>query len=489
MSPFQPWAHGLNEIRFQAGAGGFSQEALAELLENIPLAIAVTLGPEHRFAFANRLYRSAMSRFDDDLIGKTLSEIMGSRYTSELHELRREVLDTGEPREIQSAPFELSPDRITYWNIKLLPVRNADDRIDGILALAANVTERVKARIEAERQARETALHTERLSLAVDATELGLWEWNAQTGETFWSERQKEIFGLSKDEPATYEFWLSSIHPEDRDLVVAAVSSMTDPKSGGQLNLEHRIVRPDGELRWIVSRGRMLYEIVDGELKPVRLLGTILDITDRYRGEEARQLLVRELNHRVKNLFAMASGMVALTARTAETPKQMASTLRGRLDALARAHELIRPAITGALPAEGETSVEEIVRAILAPHIDQDVPSQMIVEGEPVRIGARAATGLTLVLHELATNASKYGALSVTGGRLHIGWTIQGPVLMLLWQEENGPPIDGEPESEGFGSQLARKSVTGQLGGEIAHDWRREGLQVRIRLPLTQLAA
>ncbi|MFC1460728.1 sensor histidine kinase [Microvirga arabica] len=488
MSPSQPWAYGLDEIRLQGGVEGFSREALSELLENVPLAIAVTLGADQQFAFANRLFRSALSVLDEDIVGRTVSEVMGEKYTPELWALREKVFQTGEPQELKDHPLVLTPGTTTYWDIKLLPVRDGGDQISGILALAAHVTERVRARGDAELKAREAALHNERLALAVEATEMGLWEWNAQTGETFWSDRQKEIFGLPKTEPATYEFWHSAIHPEDREHVVSSVGSLSDPRSGGQLQVEHRIIRPEGEIRWILSRGRMLYEIVDGELKPARVLGTIIDITERRKSEEIRQLLVQELNHRVKNLFAMTSGMIALTARMAETPKQMAAALRGRIEALARAHELIRPAITGSEPTDGETSVEEIAQAILAPHINQDAPSPMTLEGSPVRVGPKAATILTLVLHELATNASKYGALSVPEGCLRITWA-RGAMLTLTWQEENGPAIHGVPSAEGFGSKLARRSVTDQLGGAIAYDWRAEGLQVRIDLPLSQLEA
>jgi PAS domain S-box-containing protein len=488
VSPSQPWAYGLDEIRLQGGAEGFSREALSELLENVPLAIAVTLGADQQFVFANRLFRSALAVLDEDIVGRTVSEVMGDRYTPELWTSREKVFQTGEPQELKDHPLVLTPGTTTYWDIKLLPVRDGGDRISGILALAAHVTERVRARGEAELKAREVSLHNERLALAVEATEMGLWEWNAQTGETFWSDRQKDIFGLPRNEPASYEFWYSAIHREDRERVVSTVGSLSDPRSGGQIQIEHRVVRPDGEVRWILSRGRMLYEIVNGELKPARVLGTIIDITERRRNEEVRQLLVQELNHRVKNLFAMTSGMIALTARTAETPKQMAAALRGRIEALARAHELIRPAITGSEPTDGETSVEEIAQAILAPHINQDAPSPMTLEGPPVRIGPKAATILTLVLHELATNASKYGALSVPEGRLRITW-VQGVMLTLTWQEENGPAVQGVPSTEGFGSNLARRSVKDQLGGAIAYDWRPEGLQVRIDLPLNQLEA
>ncbi|MBM6580099.1 PAS domain-containing protein [Microvirga sp. BT689] len=488
MSPSQPWAYGLDEIRLKGGADSFSREALSELLENVPLAIAVTLGANQQFAFANRLFRSALSAPDEDLTGQTVQEVMGERYTPELRALREKVYQTGEPQELKDHPLVLTPGATTYWDIKLLPVRDAGDQVSGILALAAHVSERVRARSEAETKAREIALHNERLALAVEATEMGLWEWNAQTGETFWSDRQKDIFGLPKNEPATYEFWYAAIHPEDREHVVSSVGSLSDPRSGGQLQVEHRIIRPDGDVRWILSRGRMLYEIVNGELKPARVLGTIIDITERRRSEEVRQLLVQELNHRVKNLFAMTSGMIALTARTAETPKQMAAALRGRIEALARAHELIRPAITGSEPTDGETSVDKIVEAILAPHINQGAPSPMILEGPPVPIGPKAATILTLVLHELATNASKYGALSVPEGRLRVTWA-RGVMLTLTWQEEGGPAIQGAPSTEGFGSKLARRSVQDQLGGAISYDWRPEGLQVRIDLPLNQLEA
>lgn len=486
MSPFQPWAYGLDEIRFQGGTEGFSREVLSELLENVPLAIAVTLGPEQHFAFANRLFRSALSVAPEDLVGRTACEILGDRYTPAIQALWEKVFETGQPQELKDVPFVLRRDATTYWDIKLLPVRDADNRISGILTLAANVTERVEARSEADLQAREAALHNERLALAVEATELGLWEWNAQTGETFWSDRQKDIFGLGKNESASYEFWLSAIHPEDRDRVVGSVGALSDPRSGGQLHLEHRIIRPDGEIRWIDSRGRMLYEISDGELKPARLLGTILDITERRRGDEVRQLLVQELNHRVKNLFAMTSGMVALTAKTAETPRQMATALRGRIDALARAHELIRPAVTGSEPSGRSTSLDEIIQAVLAPHVNHGSPSHIVLEGPPAPIGPKAATALTLILHELATNAAKYGSLSVAEGHLRVSWT-RDDKLALLWQEENGPAISRAPETEGFGSLLSRKSVTDQLGGSITHDWRKEGLQVRIDLPLGPL--
>jgi two-component sensor histidine kinase len=231
----------------------------------------------------------------------------------------------------------------------------------------------------------------------------------------------------------------------------------------------------------------MLYEIVEGRPQPARLLGTVLDITERREAEDSRQLLVRELNHRVKNLFAVASSLVSLTARDSMTPKEMATSLRGRLDALSRAHELIRPAIVEEEPRQQATSIAQLVDAVMAPHAGQD--SQRLMAGGPsVPVGPHAATAVTLMLHELATNATKYGALSNPNGLIRISWMPGGTDVVVTWREEGGPPVEEEPATTGFGSQLARKSVTGQLGGDVHYEWRREGLQVTMRLPLERLA-
>jgi PAS domain S-box-containing protein len=488
VTPTRAEIHGFNEIRLQAESGGLGHEALSDIFENVPLAIAVTLGPEHRYAFANRLFRSALS-ISGSLSGKTLREALGERYTPETQAIRQYVLETGTPCEIAGVSMSsASGQEDTFWDIRFLPVRDADGRVSGILTIGADVTERITASRAAERQAQESEINSRRLSLAVAATELGFWDWDAATERIYWSDRQREIFGVGKDKPITHDLWISAIHPEDRAWVVERVTSLLHPASSGKLQIEYRILRPDGGVRWISSRGKMLFEFTDGEMKAARLLGTILDITERRQNEEARKLLAHELNHRVKNLFAMASAMVSLTARTAASPEAMATALHGRLQALARAHELIRPAVTGTRPIEGETSTLEIIETILAPHNAPDLPQRIFIECPPIPVSAPATTSLTLVLHELATNALKYGALSAADGCLRIVCRHDDDVVLLVWQELNGPALEGAPTSKGFGSQLARKSVTDQLGGEITYDWRREGLHVAIRLPAAQLA-
>ena len=176
----------------------------------------------------------------------------------------------------------------------------------------------------------------ERLKLAVEATELGLWEWDMRTGELFWSPRQRAIFGLGADVPVSYTSWSGALHPQDHDWVVAGVAKAIDPAGDGRLQFEHRIVLPSGAVRWVFANALCFFAGTGAERAGTRLLGTVLDITERKRAEEERRLLVQELNHRVKNFFAVAASLVALAARSATSPKAMSESLRGRFIALGR---------------------------------------------------------------------------------------------------------------------------------------------------------
>lgn len=219
-------------------------------------------------------------------------------------------------------------------------------------------------------------------------------------------------------------------------------------------------------------------------------LGVIfLDVSDRHLHEEQQELLLKEMDHRVKNLFAVVGGMVTLTARNAATPRDMADTIQGRLGALASAHQLIMPQ-RGATTARQHTTLDELVRSVLSPHIDPAKAGderRVEIDGPEISVGADAATNLALVVHELATNAAKYGALSVPGGRVRISWAAPKDKLALSWEEAGGPPVKAPPKREGFGSVLARRSVKGQLGGDLAFHWNPEGLAVVLSASVERL--
>lgn len=224
----------------------------------------------------------------------------------------------------------------------------------------------------------------------------------------------------------------------------------------------------------------------DSAGNPTGFAAITRDISTRKSAEEARQLLIQELNHRVKNLFAIASGIVSMSARTAGSPGEMAEVVRGRLSALARAHDLVRATVTAEASGGEPTTLQDVLTTITAPHVGGG--SQIVIDGPAVVIGAGTATSIALVLHELSTNAVKHGALSTPDGRVRIAWTTDDARLALSWQESGGPPIEAPPAGQGFGLQLARMTVAGQLGGTIETGWEAEGVRVAITIPLDRLA-
>jgi two-component sensor histidine kinase len=205
-----------------------------------------------------------------------------------------------------------------------------------------------------------------------------------------------------------------------------------------------------------------------------------------------QEMLTREMSHRVKNLFAIAIGMVSISAKSAATPQDMAKTLLGRLNALARAHDLVLRGLQADGQIIREATLTRLLEAIFQPYTDlasTGDPKRIIISGPDLVIGERALTSLALVLHELATNAVKYGALSVGQGVVHVAWQIEADNLMLRWEERKGPAIEKTPTSEGFGSILVRRSIVGQLGGELDYIWKPEGFSAFISIPMERLSS
>lgn len=231
------------------------------------------------------------------------------------------------------------------------------------------------------------------------------------------------------------------------------------------------------------------YSPVRDEAGKVRgVLCIVSETTERVVAQERQRLLLRETNHRLKNLFAMIDAMINLSVRSARTPQDFAQDLRGRVAALLRAKELVRPGIMGTEHAASErTTVDALVRTILQPYDDDISRERISASGPDVAVGASAATSLALALHESATNAVKYGALSEPNGAIRIKWETQGDDFRLEWEETGGPAIVVPPKADGFGSVLTESSVSNQLGGKIEYDWRRNGLKLRVTIPLDRL--
>jgi two-component sensor histidine kinase len=239
---------------------------------------------------------------------------------------------------------------------------------------------------------------------------------------------------------------------------------------------------PDGSLLPILCNAGPIRD-ADGQIT-----GGIIawrDFTERAKADELRQTVVLEIEHRMRNLFTVINGVVALTARHCTTPAEMAGVLSGRIGALAKAHDLIRPAFHSGV-TQGR-SFGELVEAVISAHLV--TAAQLRLDGPEITIGPTSATALALVFHELATNSDKYGALSKQGGLVDVSWRYgedEGE-LQVSWKERGGPAVHSPPAREGFGTGLVRRMVTRQLGGRVDLGWRAEGLQLEVSLPIARL--
>lgn len=243
------------------------------------------------------------------------------------------------------------------------------------------------------------------------------------------------------------------IHPED--LPNAKAQWRESIRTGAPYELEHRVRRHDGEYRWVVTRA---VPVRDAGGRIVRWFGTAVDIDNVHRMSETRDLLARELSHRIKNIFAVVSGLISLSARKRPEHKDFAEELIGTIRALGRAHDYVRP--TG---GDHRHSLLAMLGDLFTPYANGGT-SRVRVVGDDAPLAARAATPLALVFHELATNSAKYGALHSDDGWVDLTIDDRGDTLLLRWVEQGGPPPAGVL-TDGFGSRLVEMSVTGQLGG------------------------
>jgi PAS domain S-box-containing protein len=210
------------------------------------------------------------------------------------------------------------------------------------------------------------------------------------------------------------------------------------------------------------------------------------DISQRKEAERRQHLLLREMNHRIKNLFTLAGGLITLSARSAATPKDLAEAVRGRLAALARAHDLTLCDLADRKEGPDRAiALPTLIHTIVAPYLSEGHAS-ISLNGPEVPISGKAVTDISLLLHEFATNAAKYGALSSQSGHVDVNWSACDGELLLTWQEHGGPPVNGQPEREGFGSLLARLTLS-QFGGKMCHDWNPRGVTINFSAPLERL--
>ncbi|SCX31589.1 Blue-light-activated histidine kinase [Agrobacterium sp. DSM 25558] len=320
----------------------------------------------------------------------------------------------------------------------------------------------------------------EELRGALAAAGVALWSWQVDTDELLMDGHGYELWHVSKAEPLTFERLSEKIHPADRDRVREAFTATRAVV--GPYEIDFRIL-VGADVRWISARGQGN----DAGIKNRKMSGIFLDVTLRKNAEESHELLAGEMSHRVKNLLAIASGLTKITSRSSSSLEEMTEQLTSRLAALGRAHDLVRPLPHG----NGDAALlGDIFTVLLAPYDDGGAFAGRIRVAVPrLGVGENAATGLALVIHELATNAMKYGSLSVPEGVLDVSGAITGDIIEIRWTERGGPEVEKPTGAGGYGSKLLHRTLAGNLGGTLEHDWSKEGLLVTLRISGARLSS
>ncbi len=249
----------------------------------------------------------------------------------------------------------------------------------------------------------------------------------------------------------------------------ARLAKALDPKGDGRYDVEYRVRQLDDSWRWLSAWGLVEFEGQGTNRKPVAIAGASRDLSERKQAEELHRLLGNELNHRVKNTLATVQSIVNQTLRGAVDTEAARTTLNARIVALAGAHDLLTDR------SWAGADLADLAARAVAPFVS----GQIALVGPSVDVPPGQALALSLALHELATNAAKYGALSRPEGRVELRWQVQAGRLNLSWRESGGPPVV-PPTRQGFGSRLIEHALSRDLDGKTRLEFDPGGVRCSI---------
>ncbi|KQM66570.1 MULTISPECIES: CheR family methyltransferase [unclassified Sphingomonas] len=347
------------------------------------------------------------------------------------------------------------------FSLRVLPYRTQTGEIDGATLVLTEITDALALE-------RQLAAERERLDLAIKAAGIGVWEYCPENGELVLDPAERQLFEVAPDAEVGIDMLLGRIDPDDLPKVEAALRRAIE--RSGDYEATFRVRQGDGQMRWVKGFGRVV-----GGSAPRRLVGVSIDVTPEYALAETRELMLREMNHRVKNLFAVIAGMITIAARSHDDLRTFADDLRRRIAALGSAHSLASPA--GQPHAVG---LDDIVATTLAPYRDH---ARIEIDGPVVALDRSCLSPLALILHEWATNSIKYGALGSDGERgLRVQWRVGDDGIVLAWTEDTKDTGDHQPGKRGFGSVLVETSVR-QLRGTMTAGTHDDRFRLEMRLP------
>lgn len=446
-------AHRLADAR-----RGETEAHLRAVFEHIPAAIALV---DNRTTILR-----ASRRFLSDL-GLRQSQVIGQHFRDVWPQaeeicrgLQQGALEGRSPT--REEEIELPSGRREWIRWTTYPWSDGFNDVRGAFLVAEIVTEGVAAkRLLLESQ--------ERLADALRAGELGVHDFDPRTGNIIWDATVRSIWGVSAHEPVNYQTFISRIHPDDLEAVERQVAIALNPAGPGRYEAEYRVrSASDAEYRWVRADGVTYF---DGDT-PIRLVGTVADVTSRKIADEHHRYLMRELSHRSKNLIALVQAIARNIARS--EPGDFLQSLDHRLAGLANSQNL--------LLNEDWRGVDlgELLRSQLV-HFRDLLDDRIKISGDEVVVSSSAAQTLGMAFYELATNAAKYGALSTGTGRVEVNWTFteakdQEPVLSISWQESGGPRVE-PPSRPGFGTAVLTRLVRTSLKGKAELLYEPSGLK------------
>ena len=278
------------------------------------------------------------------------------------------------------------------------------------------------------------------------------------------------------------EGWNDVFHPDDQ--AHAWEIWRHSLATGDPYQIEYRLRHFDGSYRWVLGRA---LPIRDPEGRITRWFGTCTDIHEQKMALHEREIISQELSHRIKNIFSVVSGLISFAARGRPEFAGAAADLRQRITALGRAHDFVRPHSPASRPSVQQNSLHGLLGELFEPYRRRD-RQPIVISGDEIEIDDRSATPLALLFHELATNATKYGALSADAGEVELNIVRGDREATLRWVERHGPAVTPPEGPAGFGSQLIELSAVRQLGGGVDRAWHPEGLVVTVHVPLASFS-
>ena len=352
----------------------------------------------------------------------------------------------------------------------------AKDQAEWVVGTNIDITERKLA--EDTLRASE-----ERLRLAADVAGIGRGDINYLQDTITLDDRAAALFGMPAGKALPRRDVHARFHPDDIPAIEAKISDSLDPSGSGFMSIDHRTIRPDGSMVWISACKQIEFSARDDlrQRRAVSGILAVLDITARKEHERQIELLMREVNHRSKNMLGVVQAVARQTAKS--SPDEFVQRFSERIQALAASQDLlVNSNWRGA-------SLTDLVRVQLA-HFKDLVGGRIELRGEPIQLSAPAAQTIGMALHELATNAGKYGSLSNAAGRVMIAWHITkepaGKRFEMSWTEDGGPPVVA-PKRQGFGSTVIDTMAKNGMSGDVVVAFDREGFKWRLGCPAAAL--